>query len=101
MLVPEEDVLACTKCKQPVIQAVTSKKVKGKPVLVLVEPDEDTGQSGTIHNTWALSKAGATYYAGQATSRNQWAGMLESGVRFHIDHKEECGKAPTTRRRYK
>lgn len=100
MQVPEGDVQACGTCKQPVIQAVTPKKAKGKPVLVLVEPDEDATQQGSVHNTWNLTKIGGTYYAGQITNRNQRAGMLDSGIRFHIDHKEECGKAPTTRRRY-
>lgn len=100
MIVPESDVLACGTCKQPVIQAVTSKKSKGQPVTVLVEVDEDADQKGSVHNTWALSKIGGKYYAGQVTNRNQRAGMLGSGIRFHLDHKEECGKAPTTRRRY-
>lgn len=100
MRVPEEDVLACKKCKQPVVQAITPKKHKGQPVAVLVEPDEDLGQKGSVANTWALSKTGAGYFAGQITNRNQRAAMLERGIRFHLDHKERCGKQPTTRRRY-
>lgn len=101
MRVPEEDVKACGKCTAPVISADTGKKAAGKPVLVLVEPDEDADQKGTVQNTWALSKTGGRYFAGRITNRNQRAAMLNSGVRFHVDHKESCGKQPTTRRRYR
>jgi hypothetical protein len=100
MIVPEEDVKACGTCKAPVVQAVTSRKVKGAPVMVLVEPDQDDALAGTVHNTWALSKIGGQYHAGQVTNRNQRAGMLSSGVRFHVDHKESCGKQPSTKHRY-
>lgn len=101
MIVPEEDVRACPKCHQPVISAQTPRKLKGASVFVLVEPDQDDQLKGTVHNTWALSKTGGAYFAGQITNRNQREGMLNNGVRFHVDHKETCGTAPTTRRRYK
>jgi len=101
MQVPESDVKACSVCHQPVVSAVTPKTHKGQPVHVLVEPDEDSDQKGSIGDTWYLTKRGATYYAGQITNRNQRAAMLDSGQRFHVDHKKSCGTASTTRRRYK
>jgi hypothetical protein len=102
MRIPEEDIrLACPKCSQPVMQALTGRMSKGKPVTVLVEPDEDVKQHYGVNETWQLSKTGGKYYAGRITNRNQRAAMLEKGIRFHADHKAECGKQPTTRRRYK
>lgn len=92
MKIPNEDVVTCTKCDLPVVQAVTTRKSKGQPVTVLVEVEEDVDNSHSVNTTWALTRVGTKYHAGQITNRNQRAGMLAGGVRFHVEHDERCAR---------
>lgn len=100
MKIPNEDVMICTKCQGPVVQAVTTRKSKGQPVTVLVEVDEDGDNSHPPSAQWALTKVGGKYHAGQVTNKNQRAGMLDGGIRFHVEHDEQCARA-AARNRYR
>lgn len=98
MRIPDADVMTCTKCQGPVVQAVTTRKSKGQAVTVLVEVDEDESCSHSVNTTWALTRLGSTYHAGQITNRNQRAGMLNSGIRFHVEHDEQCARTAAKNR---
>ena len=98
MNIPNEDVMTCTKCHGPVVQAVTTRKSKGQPVTVLVEVDEDANNDHPPSAQWALTKVGGKYHAGQITSKNQRAGMLDNGIRFHVEHAEQCARAAAKNR---
>jgi hypothetical protein len=74
-----------------VVPAVTARMSKGQPVTILVEVEEDLTNEHPS-DQWALSKVGEKYYAGQVKTRNQRAGMLERGIRFHLLHDKQCAK---------
>lgn len=93
MKIRDEDVrTACTKCKAPVVEAVTTRKSKGQPVTVLVEVEEDSNNDHPPSVQWAVTRVGGKFHAGQITNRNQRAGMLASGIRFHVEHAEQCAR---------
>jgi len=98
MNIPDEDVLTCTKCQGPVVRAVTPRKSKGVPVTVLVEVQEDAHNEHPPSSTWALTKLGGKYHAGQITNKNQRAGMLANGIRFHVEHDEQCARTAAKNR---
>ena len=89
MHVPREDVKVCTQCGADVVEAITSKKQAGEPVKVLLEVDEDQ-LNETPSKQWVLSQRDGRYFAGQPLSKNQRAGMIASGVRFHLSHAAAC-----------
>ena len=91
MQVPEADVRVCQKCHGMVVPAVTARMSKGQPVTILVEVEEDLTNEHPS-DQWALSKVGEKYHAGQVKTRNQRAGMLERGIRFHLLHDKQCAK---------
>lgn len=91
MMVPPEDRAECPRCGGEVIYASTSRKSKGQTVVVALEAEEDTvGDSpGT---QWVLTTVGRTYSAGQPTSKNQKAGMVAAGFKFHLAHSKTCAQ---------
>lgn len=98
MQIPDEHVMTCTKCQGPVVQAVTTRKSKGVPVTVLVEAEEDSRNDHPPSAQWALTRVGTKYHAGQIANKNQRAGMLASGIRFHVDHAEQCARTAAKNR---
>lgn len=90
-MVPPEDRAECPRCGGEVVYGRTSRKSKGVYVVVALEAVEDTvGDSpGT---QWVLSTVGNTYTAGQPTSKNQKAGMVAAGIKFHQDHAKTCAQ---------
>lgn len=91
MQVPNEDVQECKECHGPVVEAATTKRTKGQVVTVLLEVDEDQ-LNDTPGSQWFLTKVGSSYHAGQITNRNQRAGMIKNGQRFHLEHKATCAR---------
>lgn len=98
MRVPEEDVRACGKCSGDVVKADTGRKSKGETVFVLVEVEEDANNDHPPNATWMLTKVGSKYHAGQVLAKNQRAGMLANGIRFHVDHAEQCARTAAKNR---
>lgn len=91
MLVPPEDRAECPRCGGEVVHGRTSQKSKGQYVVVTVDADEDAvGDSpGT---QWVVTTVGNTYTAGQPTSKNQKAGMVAAGYKFHQIHTKTCAQ---------
>lgn len=96
MIIPEELVLACRDCKGDVVVCQTVKRMKDAtgrmvPVTVILNADEDKiGDSP--RSQWVVTLVGKVLHAGQAVNKNQRAGMVAAGIRFHVDHAVTCPK---------
>lgn len=91
MNIPKDERAECTKCGGEVVYGRTTRKSKGQWVVVTLDADEDeTGDSpGT---QWVVTTLGRTYCAGQPNTKNQKAGMVNAGYKFHQEHAKTCAK---------
>lgn len=102
-MVPPEDRAECPRCGGEVVYGRTSRKSKGAWVVATLDAEEDA-VGDSPGSQWVVTLVGSTYTAGQPTSRNQKAGMVAAGYRFHQEHAKTCakryaqGKRPTGRR---
>jgi hypothetical protein len=89
--IPQDERAECQKCGGEVVRGRTSRKSKGEWVVVTLDAAEDTvGDSpGT---QWVVTTVGGTYTAGQPGSKNQRAGMIAAGYKFHQEHAKTCAK---------
>jgi hypothetical protein len=89
--IPKDERAECQKCGGEVIHGRTSRKSKGEWVVVTLDAAEDT-VGDSPGNQWVLSTVGGVYTAGQPTTKNQRAGMVAAGYKFHQAHAATCAK---------